>query len=282
MKEREYYSDASSYIHAQVRHRRRIIRTAILAAAGILAAVFLFIYEFFQVKYVTVTGAAHYSDQEIADVVMDGFMGRNSFVLSLKYRHRKTPQIPFVETMDVDIIDHETIRITVYERAVAGYVKYLGKNMYFSRDGTIVESSDEVMRGVPEVLGLKFDSIMLYEKLPVEDEEVFGRVLNIVQTMEKYSLEADRIFFDEQSNMTIYFGNVKAELGQDEYTDEKISNISRILPVLNGREGTLVMENYTPENHYIAFRVKKGSAGEEALAGEVAVIEEETEEENGN
>lgn len=281
MREREYYSDSSSYIHAQVMHRRRTAAAVILTTAALVLAVLLFIYRYFQVKNVTVVGSTHYSDAEIADMVMDGPLGRNSFVLHLRYRNKKTSDIPFVERMDVDIINHETIRITVYERSVAGYVKYLGRYMYFSRDGTIVETSDEPLGGVPEVLGLKYDRIILYEKLPVSDDAVFGRVLNAVQIMEKYGLQADKIYFDPQNNMTIYFGQIRAALGQDQYTDEKISNISRILPELAGKEGTLEMENYNPGNRYIAFRLKRGTIEEEqaiesGMEGTVQEAEGET------
>ena len=275
MREREYYSDSSSYIHAQVLHRRRVAAAVILSIAAVFIAILLFIYRFFQVKNITVAGSTHYSDQEITDMVTDGPFGKNSIVLYLRYRNKKRSDIPFVEMMDVEIINHETIRITVYERSVAGCVKYLGRYMYFSRDGTIVETSDEALSGIPEVLGLKYDSIVLYEKLPVSDDAVFMRVLNAVQIMDKYELQADKIYFDPQNNMTIYFGTVRAALGQDQYMDEKISNISRILPKLEGKEGTLEMVNYSPGNRYIAFRLKRGTIEEEQME-EIASDETES------
>ena len=38
---------------------------------------------------------------------------------------------------------------SVYEKAVAGYVEYLDKYMYFDKDGTVVEASDTKRRESP-------------------------------------------------------------------------------------------------------------------------------------
>ena len=63
--------------------------------------------------------------------------------------------------MDVNILTPNTIRISVYEKALAGYVEYLGRYMYFDRDGTVVESSSERTRGIPQVTGLRFDYVVV-------------------------------------------------------------------------------------------------------------------------
>ena len=60
-----------------------------------------------------------------------------------------------------------------------GYVEYLGTNLYFDKDGIVVESSSEILEGVPKISGLKFSEVTLYEKLPVEDDHVFQVILNL-------------------------------------------------------------------------------------------------------
>ena len=50
----------------------------------------------------------------------------------------------------------EVMYITVYEKAVIGYIRYMGCNMYFDKDGIVVESSTETFEKVPEIIGLKF------------------------------------------------------------------------------------------------------------------------------
>ena len=104
--------------------------------------------------------------------------------------------------------------------------------------------------------GLSFDHVVLYEKLPVENEEVFTRILNVTQLLKKYELSADRIYFDSSENMTLYFGNVRAALGNDDNTDEKISNLKQILPSLEGKNGILDLVNYTRDSNHITFTEK--------------------------
>ena len=88
--------------------------------------------------------------------------------------------IPFVEKMSVNIVAPDTIKIIVYEKAVAGYIEYLGKYMYFDKDGIIVETSDVKTEGIPQITGLKFDYVVLHEKLPIENQEIFQSVLDII------------------------------------------------------------------------------------------------------
>ncbi|MGN1024567.1 MAG: cell division protein FtsQ/DivIB [Lachnospiraceae bacterium] len=257
---REDYESASDYIEAVLAARKRRIRITVLTVVLVIAALLLFLYEYYKVRNVTVEGSTRYTDEEIVGYVCKGFLGDNSLALSIRYRNREMPQIPFVETMSVDIVNHDTIKITVYEKAIAGYVDYLGQYMYFSRDGTVIESSSERLSDVPEVVGLTFSHVLLYQKLPVDDDSIFQRILNCTQLLTKYQIQADKIYFDHSGNMTVFFGSVRAVLGEDEYMDEKLSTISRILPELTGRSGTLEMSQYTPNTDFVTFVAAKDDA----------------------
>lgn len=273
---REDFETASDYIDAVIAARKRRIRLRILIVILSVAAVLLFLYEYYKVRHVTVEGSTRYTDEEITDYVCTGFLGDNSLALSIRYRNKEMPQIPFVETMTVEIVNHNTIRIIVYEKAIAGYVDYLGQYMYFSRDGTVVESSSERLEDVPEVVGLTFDHVLLYQKLPVEDESIFQRILNVTQLLDKYDIHADKIYFDDSGNMTVFFGNIRAVLGDDEYTDEKLSTVSKILPSLEGKSGTLELSQFTPNTDYVTFvageEVSDGSDEEESGTEKLPVI----------
>ncbi len=237
----------------------RALKWFLWILAGVLAALLIaciYIWITYRVDTVYVEGSTHYTDQEITDMVLTGPLEHNSLYLSIRYKNASVGGIPFVEKMDVGIIDAHTIRINVYEKALAGYITYLGNYMYFDRTGTVVEASKEKTEGIPEVTGLSFDHVVLYEKLPVENEEVFTRILNVTQLLKKYELSADRIYFDSSENMTLYFGNVRAALGNDDNTDEKISNLKQILPSLEGKNGILDLVNYTRDSNHITFTEK--------------------------
>ena len=216
----------------------------------------LYVSQKFKVRTVYVQGNKHYTNEEIKNMVMSGKLGDNSIFLSLKYRNKGVENVPFVEKMDVEIMSPDTIKIYVYEKALAGYVEYLGRNMYFDKDGIIVESSAEKTLGIPQVTGLDFGYVVLYEKLPVENDTVFRLVLNITQVLNKYELATDRIYFDSKYQITLYFGDAKAKIGGDDYLDEKVMKLKTILPELEGKKGTLHMENYSEDMQNITFELE--------------------------
>lgn len=235
---------------------RKIVILIILFFLLIIVAVVIYIGYTYTVTTVAVEGNIHYTDEEIKDMVMEGYLGNNSLYLSLKYRNQGVDNVPFVETMDVTIISPTEIKIEVYEKALAGYVEYLGQYLYFDKDGIVVESSSEKTEGVPQILGLKFGYIVLHEKLPVDNENIFQNILSMTKLLEKYGISADKIYFDSNMHMTMNFEDVRVLLGSEENIDEKIMKLQQILPELSGKKGTLQMENYTSETKSTTFKIE--------------------------
>lgn len=212
-----------------------------------------YVLEHYTVTTSYVEGNVHYTDEEILAMVMEGRYGNNSLFLSVKYRDKSISDVPFVEKMDVSVVDPHTIKVEVYEKALAGYVEYLEHYMYFDKDGIVVESSTEKTPGIPLVTGLSFDHVVLYEPLPVENPEIFKSILSITQLVNKYNLSIDRIFFGSDDTLTLYFDEVRVALGEAEDLDEKLMKLQYMLPKLSGKKGVLRMENYTEETKNISF-----------------------------
>ena len=235
-----------------MRDRRGLIAAGVIALILIAAAI---IWEYFGVEKVSVTGNTQYTDEEIEDMVMTGPLGHNSLYLFFRYRNRSVRDVPFVERMDVAIDSPTEVTINVYEKAVGGYVKYLGRYMYFDRDGIIVEASTEMIPGIPYVTGLSFDECVLYEPLPVKDKEVFSVILSLTQLFDKYEINADRIYFDDSMNITLYFGDARVIIGSMENIDEKMMKLKSVLPSIMGMKGELHLENYSVEKDegYVTF-----------------------------
>lgn len=207
----------------------------------------------YQVKTVYVDGNVHYTSEEIQEMVMGGPLGRNSLYLSSKYKNKGLNDIPFIDTIDVNILSPDTIRITVYEKALAGFVEYLGKYMYFDKDGTVIESSTIKTVGIVQITGLSFEYVVLGKPLPVEDEQIFKLILNTSQLLTKYGLTADKLHFDSSYNMTIYFDDVRVNIGTEEMLDEKLMLLPQMLPALEGKKGVLRLENYSDNIGSITF-----------------------------
>lgn len=219
----------------------------VLVILIIICVAILVVREKFTVSVVDVSGNDHYTINEIKDIVMEGPYGNNSIYLYLKYNNKSIDDIPFIEKMDVKIISPTHVRIDVYEKAVAGYIEYLGHYIFFDREGIAVESSTTEISGIPFVTGLDFDHVVLHEKLPAKNEAIFSKILSITQLLTKYDIPTDKIYFDNNENITLYYGDVRIYIGTDKFIDEKINELSLLLPKLNGYSGVLHMENYKGE-----------------------------------
>ena len=232
---------------------KKIRIIVVLCVINVLLLIFYFLLTHFAVKNVIVDGNKHYSAKEIQSMIMTGYFGDNSLYLSLKYKNKEVEGIPFVETMDVVVQSNDTIKITVYEKALAGYVEYLGRYMYFDNEGVIVEVAKVTTKGIPQVTGLNFDHVILYDKLPVENSDIFQNILTITKLLNKYDIICDKIQFDANYNVTLGYGGVKVTIGALENLDEKIMQLPRILPSLAGEKGVLDLQNYSSDKKTTSF-----------------------------
>lgn len=230
-----------------------IIIGIVTLVLGIMATLVYYVLDNYKVNTVYVDGNNHYSDMDVRMMVMDGPLGDNSLFLSMKYKNKSIEDVPFVSKMSVEVIDPNTIRITVYEKAVAGYVEYLERYMYFDKDGVVIEASDTKSNDVPLVTGLSFDHVMIHETLPVENKDIFASILSITQLVNKYALSLDRLYFAPDGSITLYFEDVRVALGESTNLDEKVMKLQYILPELEGQRGVLRMENYTEDTQNVSF-----------------------------
>lgn len=227
-----------------------IIPLASVLVIGILVMVFI---KEFRVETVSVEGAEHYTSEEITDYVLDSKFCRNTVFVYLKYNNKSIKDVPFVEQMDVKIIDKNTVKIMVYEKYVAGCISSLGNYVYFDNDGNVVEVSKEKTAGVPVVTGLNIESFTLHEPLPVENPDIFNSILTITKLLNKYELDTDIIYFDDKYQVTLFFKNVRVNIADGGDLDEKMMVLPGILNELEGKSGVLHMEKYDKQDANIVF-----------------------------
>jgi len=237
------------------RKRRKIQLYIFLTVALILAIAAFVVVKVFTVEKVEVEGNEWYSAAQIEDMVLNDEYSWNSLYVTLKYRLVDIGEVPFIDTMEVSLDNPHTVRIRVYEKGILGYlyIPILGQNAYFDKDGFVVETSTNVIPGVPKVTGVSCSEVVLYEKLPFEDGGILRLLLNLTQTLKKYELEPDEISFDEKERAVIYYGNIRVIIGDEENLSQKIIRLSHILPQLEGLTGTLHLEKWTEESTDIVF-----------------------------
>lgn len=237
------------------KRRRKRILTTLLVLLLLFGTAALLIVKVFTVKNVEVEGNQLYEDKQIEEWVLNDKYSWNSLYVYLKYRFFDTQQVPFIDTMEVSLKSPHTIGITVYEKGLLGYIYMdsLGQNVYFDKDGFVVETSSDVIEGVPKVTGLSCEKVVLYEKLNLNDEEALKTLLSVTQTLKKYSLVPDSIDYESQDDVQLAYGTVLVNLGDTKELTEKVKRLEKIMPNLDGLTGTLHMEEWTEDTTDITF-----------------------------
>ena len=233
------------------------IRARIIAAAAaclLVACGFVFS---IKIKNITVQGAAWYTDDEIADEILEDSMSGRSIVVFIQNLLGQKKSIPFVQDYTVTFTGIDSIDIIVYEKSVVGYVEYMSSRMYFDKDGIVVESSYETLEGIPRITGLQFGSIVLYQKLPVADPRIFENILNLTQMLSLNRIGVDCINYDDARNATLYIGDIIVKLGTYSDMNGKIRELADMLPELEGMSGTLYLDTYDKNNDNAAYTFKR-------------------------
>lgn len=218
-------------------------RTGLLLGA-LFALVLVLFFVAVRISDVTVTGNERYTDEQMEDILFPDRMSRNPVVCYLRNRFQEHEKIPFVEDYKILFQGINKVEIIVYEKSIIGYVSYMSSYLYFDKDGIVVESANEKLSGIPWITGLKFGHIILYQKLPVENESVFQEILNLTQILASYDMKVDKIEYNSFGEATLHVGDIEVILGNNESLNGKIAELGDMMPKLKGRKGTLYLENY--------------------------------------
>lgn len=258
------------------RKKRRKIGLYILLILILLIAAGVFtVMNVFTVENVVVEGNELYSSTQIENMVLNDEYSWNSLYVDLKYRFVDIGEVPFVDTMEVSLDNPHTVHIKVYEKGMLGYlyINSIGQNAYFDKDGFVVETSTEVIDGVPKITGISCEEVVLYEKLQLENSDILRDLLNLTQTLKKYNLLPDEIQYDSNMEPVLYYGTIQVKIGSEDNLSQKVVRLSIILPQLDGLSGTLHLETWTPETTDIIW-----DRAEEQPDTEEEATEEATEE----
>lgn len=249
---------------------KRVLIGILVLMVLIVTTIFVVV-KVFVVNEVKVEGNKLYDKQLIADTVLNDKYSWNSLYVLLKYTFVKMEDVPFIDTMEISLEDPQTLKIKVYEKGMLGYlyIPAIGENAYFDKDGFVVETSTRIIENVPRIQGLSCNEVVLYEKLPVDNQKL-RELLTLTQALKREKLEPDTIDFGLAQSPVLSYGNTEVWLGSIELLTQKVTRLNEILPSLQGISGILHMESWTEETANIIFEK------------EVEVTEEDTQDSEGD
>lgn len=235
--------------------RRKIGLTVFLILALLVAVAVYVVMTVYTVESVVVEGNELYSEDQIKKIILNDEYSWNSLYVDLKYRFLDAEETPFVDAMEISLDDPHTVHVRVYEKGILGYlyIPSINQNAYFDKDGFVVETSTEIIDGMPLISGVTCNEVYLYQQLSLENDKVLENLLALTQTLNKYELLPEEIRYDNSLNPTLTYGTIQVEMGDDAYLNQKVVRLSAILPQLAGLEGTLHLEGWTPDTVEISF-----------------------------
>jgi len=228
------------------RNKWIIVKILILCLIVVLAVLY---FENFKLEKLIIEGGTHYSADEIQEKLLTSKADRFTHFFYLKYAVFGSPDpIPFVEKMDFEIVDKNTVHVEVYDKVIVACVEHMGRYMHFDREGIVVESTEQPDDGVPVVTGIEFSKVIIGQKMEIEDPRLFTIILNLTQSLQQNNIRCDRIDFDIRQNIKLYIGESEALLGGGEIHDYQISALKKVLEVSGGVPYRYDLRNYTVES----------------------------------
>lgn len=236
------------------RKRKRKILLAGIAALFILIIAGICLVG--RIRNVSVVGCDFYTEEQIKEKVMHDGITKNSLGLYMTYVTGKGVELPFVGEIRIKVTGIDSVEIVVYEKKIVACFEYMSEYIYFDQDGVVVESSTEKKEGIPLIEGVTFLKMNLYEKMEVEEEDIFETILGLSQLLEKYEVETDKVEFDRKRAVTLYSGKIRIKLGKKDMYDEQIAELSKLLPKAKKKKlkGILNMENFEEGQEKIIFQ----------------------------
>lgn len=231
-------------------------RYILLIVFIVLMAAFIYI-STFKIIDIKVSGCSKVDEQVIIDAIREQSFADNTIVLYFQNKIKPIDDIPFVAKIDIEFVSRNEISVTVYEKSVAGCVEYMDGYVYFDKDGIVLESSQEIIEGVPCIRGLNFTEWEMGKKLPIDNESKFKSILSITQLIDKYGLDIDGIKFTAENEIILYHDGITIELGKGDNLAIQMMNLGSILENLEGMEGILYMKDFDSNDSTASFSKKK-------------------------
>lgn len=214
-----------------------------LAALILVGLIFFFTY--FRVQYVEVMDSSHYSESELKEMILQGPAAGNSVLAPIFCSTDEAGDIPFVEGFRVKQLSRNTIVISVKEKQPVGCIPYLDSYVYFDRNGIFVESSRERAEKIPYFDGIHVENVILNEKLPIKGKTILNTAVALSIIFQKNDMLPDHIFFDENNQISLIYGDITVQVGSDQNLENKMSRAFAILPLITGKKGILHLESDT-------------------------------------
>lgn len=125
------------------RKRRTGLLPAVLAVAIVAAAAIFFAVFYVPDENIEVVGNTRYKESEIRQIALPGFIHRNTLFLRLFRKTINPDQVPFINSINVEYVASDRVRLHVNEDYPIGYILQDGYRFYFDSVGLVTECLED-------------------------------------------------------------------------------------------------------------------------------------------
>ena len=256
------------------RFRRKFRLNKKIAAwiAGVFSALALasmvFFFSFFQVKNIEVRGSTRYSDEEVKEMVLKGLFAENSVLAPIFCSKENVKDVFFVDGYSVTQMSRDTIAINVREKKPVGCIPFLDSYIYFDRNGFFVEGSRNREDKVPYFNGIEVKQVVEDEKLGFRGTDILNTAVTLSTIFQKEQKLPDHVEFDSKGQITLVYGMITVNLGENKYLEDKMARAIAILPKIQGRKGILHLESVKDNSKIVTFEPLEMTEEDKASAAE--------------
>lgn len=238
-------------------HNKIPVKKILLGIVAVVVLAVAIIAGTCKTKQIKISGLSYYTEAEVRKAVAENGYINNSVAYFLKCKIAAPDLLPFIESIHVKINKPDTITIEVKEKKRAGCLLYNGKYVYFDKNGYALESYEKKYDDVPLVTGLRYDELVMQEKIPVKKKEVFSYLLELTTAIDKYNLPIDQIYIKDDGNALLISDKITVDLYNKKDIDIKIPELAGMLKKVKGKSGTIDMKYFSEDHKIAVFQPKK-------------------------
>ncbi|MBR3289058.1 MAG: hypothetical protein IKI71_04775 [Lachnospiraceae bacterium] len=192
-----------------------------------------------KIKNIDIVGNNVVTDSQIVTSIFESERDSSSVVFFIKSKFKKKKAIPLINSYEIEWVTPFSIIIRVDENKAIAFMKRDLKNVYFDKEGVIVDVSDERKAELIEVIGVSFNNYERGDKIDIPNKKILKAILNISSFLSEHNLKAELIEIRQNESIQVYMGDIVANMGDTDNMEIKLLRLNDIYPKISHLKGTL-------------------------------------------
>jgi len=237
-----------------------LIKLKVFLVLGGLAALCLLVLlsPVFGIAKISVTGNGKVTEADLLSAA-GVKQGDNLFSFNAgKADKNVLKNLSYVDSVTFKKVWPNELDISIVERKVSGYVKYMnGSYLYIDENGRVLEVSGSFTENLPVVVGLKFTKFSVGDLLQVDNKTSFSTLVVLTKLFDKYNMQdfsLSQVDVTDSQSIHLYVYNIDVEFGSVADADQKMATLQAALnnmPDLTHIRGVLDLTAISSNGKYI-------------------------------